>query len=69
MAVRVGDDHVAALINKVHGGAVAALILADVVLPDHLVVVVPVDAKGLAGGADALHVSKVVADALVMQQN
>ncbi len=69
MAVGVGNDEIASVLGKVDSRVVASLGLADVVLPDDLGVVVVVDAERRAGFLNALHVGKVITDALVVQKN
>ena len=66
MAVGVGDDDLAALIDAVDAGVIAGLVLADGVFPDDVVLA---DAQSLGGFLDALDVGVGVAFVFVADQN
>ena len=66
MAVGVGDDDLAALIDAVDAGVIAGLVFADGVFPDDVVLA---DAQSLGGFLDALDVGVGVAFVFVADQN
>ena len=66
MAVRVGDDQVAALFHALNALVVALFILGNVVAPDHVVIGQTTGGHGLA---DALNVSIGVALVFVTDEN
>ena len=66
MAVGVGDDDLAALVDAVDAGVIAALVFADGVFPDDVVLA---DAQSLGGLLDAENVGVGVAFVFVADQN
>lgn len=66
VAVRVGEDDVAALFGQVHGSVVAGLVFGHIVLEDHLVGVGGIDAKSFAGSGEAIDMGHVITGVLVV---
>ena len=66
MAVGVGDDDLAALVNAVDAGVIAGLVFADGVFPDDVVLA---DAQNLGGFLDTLDMGVGVAFVFVADQN
>ena len=66
MAVGVGDDDLAALIDAVNAGVIAGLVFADGVFPDDVVLA---DAQSLGGLLDAENVGVGVAFVFVADEN
>ena len=66
MAVGVGDDDLAALVDTVNAGVIAALVFGDGVFPDDVAFA---DTQSLGGFLDALDVGVGVAFVFVADQN